>query len=221
MGPRFRGDDRILADKSDSFASVRSVKIYGRTGSHRRSGPHRLDARHRPRAARRARAGDRAEGCSAIPPEDGALQRPHHGDLPAHGHRGGGSRRRAPRALPHGHLRRVVAGRAGAGAPRASVRGRGKGADRQIRGRKPAARALSAHLAIYARAAAEIDRGDVAERHRALRMRARVIRAGWQFGHCAGQEQRRRFVHAARRLYGRLRRRRQPGAPATRHQPQR
>src|SRR5215471_10557267 len=135
---------------------------YGRTGSHRRSRPHGPDACHRPRPARGARAGDRAEGCPPVPTEDGALQRAHHG------HRGGGSCRRAARALPDGHLRRVVAGGAGPGAPRASVRGGGKGADRKIRGRQPAARALSAHLAIHARAAAEIDRGDVAERHCAL-----------------------------------------------------
>ena len=62
-----------------------------------------------------------------------------------------------------------------------------------------AARALSAHLAIHARAAVEVDRGDAAERHGALRLRARVVRAGSELGHGAGQDQRRRAVHGARR----------------------
>ena len=89
------------------------------------------------------------------------------------------------RPLPDGHLHRALAGRAAAGASCASLGGRGEGADRQIRRRRAAARALSAHLAVHARAAAEVDRRDVAERHRALRLRARVVRRRMQLGRTA------------------------------------
>ena len=50
-----------------------------------------------------------------------------------------------------------------------------------------AARALSAHLAIHAGAAAEIGGGDAAERDGALRLRVPVIPAGQRVGHGGGQ----------------------------------
>ena len=83
-----------------------------------------------------------------------------------------------------------------------------------------AARALSAHLAVHARAAAEIDRGGAAQRHRALRLRVRVLRAGSR----ARSPRRSGPAPAPRRSAPPtwwLRRRRQPGAPAARHRAQR
>ena len=64
------------------FASEQPV---GYAGSHRRRRPGRADARHRPRPARRALHPDRAERRAAIPAQDGALQRAHHGNLPPAG----------------------------------------------------------------------------------------------------------------------------------------
>ena len=70
----------------------------------------------------------------------------------------------------------LVDERAAAAAPALSVGRRGARRDRATQRRHAAARALSAHLAIHARAAAEIGRRDAAERHRALRLRVRVVR---------------------------------------------
>ncbi len=60
-------------------------------------GPSRSHIGDRPRDARHPLHGRRAEARAAIPAQDGALQRAHHGNLPADGPAGGDSRAAACR----------------------------------------------------------------------------------------------------------------------------
>ena len=74
----------------------------------------------------------------------------------------------------------------------------GQAGDRRRARRHAAARAVSAHLAIHARAAAEVGRGDAAERHGALRLRVPVVRAGRQFGDRRGERGRQDLARSPR-----------------------
>ena len=84
--------------------------------------------------------------------------------------------------------------------------------------RHAAARALSADLAIHARAAAEGGRRDVAERHGALWLRVRIVRAGRRRRVTAEVHERRQDLGDHGAIPGRLRRRHQHRAQAARHQ---
>ena len=116
----------------------------------RRRGTGGADARRRARPARRALHADRAQGGAAVPAEDGALQRAHHGNLPPHGARGESARRRPARRRADGRVHRARAQPAAATALAVSV-GEGSAArDRCVQRRHHAARALPAHLAVHA-----------------------------------------------------------------------
>src|SRR5438034_1340099 len=93
----------------------------GYRGLDRRRRAGRTDARHRPRPERRALHADRAQGSAAIPPQDGALQRPHDGNLPAHGARREDPRCRAGPQRADGCLRDPGDERAAAAAPAVSI----------------------------------------------------------------------------------------------------
>src|SRR5690242_17743987 len=106
------GTTLLFAARHSPLASL--DLSHGYAGTHRRRGTYGSDARGRSWSPRRALHGDRAEAGSTIPTQDGALQRPHAGDLPAYGDRRSDPRRRAPRRLPDGRVHRVVAGGAAA-----------------------------------------------------------------------------------------------------------
>ncbi len=118
-------------------------------------------------------------------------------------------RRGAAGGRPDGRLRHPRDERAAAAAAAVSVGRRGARADRRVQRRLDAARALSAHLAVHARAAAEGGGRSAAERDRPLRLRIRLAVAGRGRRRRNGPRCRRRGSRRdPRALHRRLRRRR-------------
>ncbi len=156
--------------------------VHGRAGCHRRRRPDRPHPRHRPRPARGALHGAGAEAGASVPAQDGALQRAHHGDLPAHGHRRAHPRGRAAGALPDGRVHRALARRAAALPPALPLRRRLSRADRRLQRREPAARALPAHLPVHPRAGAQVRRRVASHRKPALRLHVRLVFPGRERG---------------------------------------
>src|SRR5216117_1454138 len=150
----------------------------GYRGLDRRRRAGRTDARHRSRPERRALHADRAQGSAAIPPQDGALQRPHDGNLPAHGARREDPRCRAGPQRADGCLRDPGDEPAAAAAPAVSIGSRGAARDRRLHRRLDAARAVSAHFPVHPGAPAQVRGAGPARRDGALRLRIPVARAG-------------------------------------------
>ncbi len=177
----------------------------------------RADLGHRSRPARHPLHHHRAEGSAGLSAQDGTRQCPHHGDLSPHGPGRPRPRRRTARRLPNGRLHRPRHEPAAAVAAALPFGGAGQARHPRHHRRHRSARALSAHLPIHAGAAAQVGGGKHARRHRPLRLRVSVAaaRSGRRHGERQGSPGRSRAD--SRRLSGRLRRRREPGAPATRH----
>ena len=162
---------------------------------------------------------DRAQGRTAAPAEDGALQRAQHGDVSPHGVGRTLPRGRTAGRCADGRVHRHVAGRSAAAPPALSFGRRDEAADRSMQRRHAAARALSAHLAIHRRAAAEIGGRCRSQRYGALRLRVCVVHPGRAKRHRRDQERTRQDRAHHRAISGRLRWRRQRRAQATRHRP--
>src|SRR4030088_1466407 len=141
----------------------------GYTGFDRRRRTGGTDARRRSGQAGHPLRPARDQGSARVPAQDGALQRPHHGALPPHGHRRAGARGRPAARRPDGRVHRLSAVRAAALATALSVGRAGAGRDRGHGRRLAAARALPADLAIHAGAAAQVDRRGAANGRGALR----------------------------------------------------
>ena len=97
---------------------------------------------------------DREEGQAGLSAEDGAGQRAHHGNLPAHGAGQEHPRRRPAPRYSDGRLRRAGPDAAAVAAAALSLGGGGRGRHPRDQRRHGAARTLPADLAVHARAAA-------------------------------------------------------------------
>ena len=125
----------------------------------------RAHARHRSRQARRALHADRAESAPGVSAEDGTHQCAHHGNLPPHGLGAANPRRRAcgPIVPMDVYIMLALNEPPLLHLPYPSV-AQAQAETRASNDGSAAARALSADLAIYARAAVEIDRRDASRR---------------------------------------------------------
>src|ERR1700730_7489549 len=129
----------------------------GYAGSHCRRGAGRTYARHRPWQARRALHADREKRSTARLSEDGALQSAYHGDFPASWDCRAGPRRRLPRRLANGRLSHLRPDAPTGLEDELSHRRPGENEPAPNQRGLDAARAVSDHLAIHPRTAAEID----------------------------------------------------------------
>ena len=145
---------------------------------------------------------DREERRAARLPEDGALQSADDGDFPPPRHRRDRPRRRLSAGLADGHLSAVRPDAAAAVQDGASDGGGGQGQARRHHRRLAAARALSDHLAIHARAAAEVGGGENPECRGEVRPRIRVLhRASGRRDRAGQKDQRRARSRSARSIW--------------------
>ena len=186
---------------------------YGHRSVDRRRRPCRLDSGHCPRSARDTLHADRKKGGAGIPAEDGAVQRPHDGDLSADGSRRQGSCGGARSPRPDGRLHNAGAQSACAPSVEIPFGRRGTNRDRRLRRWLDAARALPADFPIHARAAAEGRMRSPPGDQRSIRLRVRfAVAASRQRDSDRANEWGK--PSDPRAVHRRVRRRRQRGAQA-------